>query len=250
MKVVSFNVLCWGSLMHSLIRRKPLVVKMLRKLQPDTFGLQEAHWDWMSYVIKNMPEYDYVGVGRDDGKKKGEFSPVFYRKDKYEVLSGDTFWLSETPDTPSKGWDGACTRVCSYAELRDKETGRVFIHMNTHLDHIGPVAMIEGAKLIGKRAEQFGDTPIVLTGDFNVTPDSGPYNAIIAAGFTDTARTAPDTDEGITYHGFEKPGVGAFIDFVFVKNGVKADSYKIIRDKIDSQLPSDHYPVTATVELP
>ncbi len=77
MKVVSFNVLCWGSLLHNIIRRKPLVVKMLEKLQPDTFGLQEAHWDWMSYIIKNLPGYDYVGVGRDDGKKGGEFSPVF-----------------------------------------------------------------------------------------------------------------------------------------------------------------------------
>ena len=249
MKTVSFNVLCSGSGEHDLAHRKPLVVKMLKELQPDTFGLQEAHWEWMSYISEHMPEYGWAGVGRDDGDKRGEFSPVFYRKDKYELLSDDTFWLSETPAVPSKGWDGACTRVCTYAKLKDRATGKVFIAMNTHLDHIGQTAMLEGARLIGKKALDFGDTPVYITGDFNVTPDSAPYNALIEAGFEDTARVAPDTDGGITYHAFETPGDGAFIDYVFVKNGVKAASYKIIRDRIDGQLPSDHYPVAAELEV-
>ena len=121
MKVMSFNVLCSGKGQNWWGKRKPLVRDVIRKYDPDTFGLQEAHYRWMNYLCKELKDtYDYVGVGRDNGKRMGEFSPVFYKKDKYEVIETGNFWLSETPEKPGKGWDAACVRICSYAVLKDK----------------------------------------------------------------------------------------------------------------------------------
>ena len=120
MKVLSYNVLCYGCENHSWFDRKNDVVAIVRERKPDIFGLQEAHWDWMQVFINCFPEYNYVGVGRDDGKKEGEFSPVFYRKDKFDLLDSGHFWISETPDKPSFGWDARCIRIASYAKLLDK----------------------------------------------------------------------------------------------------------------------------------
>lgn len=242
MKVMSFNVLCgnWG-------KRKVMVRDTIRKFDPDTFGIQEAHYRWMNYLCKELTDYDYVGVGRDNGKRLGEFSPVFYKKDKFEVVDTGNFWLSETPEKPSKGWDGACIRICSYAVLKNKETGKKFAHFNTHLDHIGPVAQSEGAKIIAERADTYTGLPTVVTGDFNVTPDSGAYKTITAAGFEDARFLTDKTDSEGTYHGFGR--CSDMIDFIFVKNGITVKNFRTVTDLIDGKFPSDHYPVTAEIEL-
>ena len=183
MKVMSFNLLCAGRDEKQWFKRIPLVVRAIRKADPDTFGVQEAHIGWMRALKGAFPDYGYVGIGRDNGKNLGEFSAVFYKKDKYKLIDSGHFWLSETPEKPGKGWDAVCIRICSYAKLLDKITGSSFVHMNTHLDHVGVLAMQNGAELIAERAKTFGDIPVLLTGDFNVTPDSAPCQAMSCLSF-------------------------------------------------------------------
>lgn len=250
MKVMSFNVLCggWPRKLY-WTRRKEMVRDLIKKYSPDTFGLQEAHNRWMNYLVKELGDtYDYVGVGRDNGKRKGEFSPVFYKKDKYEVIDKGNFWLSETPEKPGLGWDAVCIRICSYAVLKDKVTGEKFAHFNTHLDHIGDVARSEGAKLIANRADMFKGIPTIVTGDFNVNPQSGAYKTITQAGFVDARTLDPNANDIKTYNGFDVEPE-EMIDFIFVKYGFKVKSCNTITDKIDGKYVSDHYPVLAELEL-
>lgn len=251
MKVMSFNVLCYGKDENEWKKRIPRVQKVIEQEDPDAFGVQEAHHDWMEALTKALPDYDFVGVGRDDGKKKGEYSAVFYKKEKYSKRRSGSFWLSETPEKPGKGWDAACVRICSWAKLKNKETEKEFIFMNTHLDHVGQVAMQKGAELIAEKgAEIAGDLPVILTGDFNVTPDSVPCKAVKDGGFTDTRDIAKETDLSHTYHGFTTGTEGiATIDYVFVKGNIKVKAFTVVKDQIDGHFPSDHFPVTAVLEF-
>lgn len=249
MKVMSFNILCRGAGENKWTNRKSLVRDTIRKYDPDTFGLQEATYRWMRYITRSFrKDYAYVGVGRDNGKAKGEFSPVFYKKDKYEVIDKGNFWLSETPEVPGKGWDAVCVRICSYVVLKDKQTGQKFAHFNTHLDHVGDVARSEGAKLIADRADMFKGIPTIVTGDFNVNPESGAYKTITAAGFEDARMLDANANDVKTYNGFDE-NEPEMIDFVFVKYGFKVKSCNTITDKIDGRFVSDHYPVLAELEL-
>ena len=249
MRIMSFNVLCGGAGIKDWPARTPLVVRTIYNADPDTFGVQEAHIDWMRALCACLPAYDYVGVGREDGKEDGEFSAVFYKKDKFELLDSGSFWLSETPEKPGKGWDAACVRICSWAKLREKESGKTFTHLNTHLDHRGQTAMQKGAQLVAERGKAIsGSDPAFFTGDFNVTPDSAPYQAVLAGGFKDCRRMAQETDTDDTFHNYGRPDdPGCVIDYVFCKGNVSVQRFAVIRDRIDGMLPSDHYPVFADV---
>ena len=252
MIVMSFNILCAGKDELTWKKRIPLVVRAIRKADPDTFGVQEAHIGWMRALKGAFPDYVSVGVGRDNGKRRGEFSAVFFKKEKYKLLDAGNFWLNETPDIPKKGWDAACIRICSYAKLQDKTTGQIFVHMNTHLDHIGTIAMQNGAELIAERAAEFGtDIPVILTGDFNVTPDSEPCRAIRNGGFTDARDAAVHTDKNYTFHAYQpdNPIVHSVIDYIFVKGNVSVRELKVVRKKIDGAFPSDHFPVVADIRF-
>lgn len=251
---MSFNVLCYGNGIHFWTKRMPLVVRAIRNCDPDTFGVQEAHYGWIRFLNAAFPDYGYVGVGRDNGKKKGEFSAVFYKKEKFEVLDKGTFWLSETPEKAgSKGWDAACVRICSWAKFKRKSDGKEFVHLNTHLDHIGEVAMQKGAELVAERGTQIANgAPAFFTGDFNVTPDSAPCNAVKACGFEDARDLTELTDKDITFHAFapNDPNVPkSVIDYVFCKGNIKVKRFKVMRKLVDGELPSDHYPIYADVEL-
>ena len=251
MKVMSFNILCAGNGENEWKKRIPRVTQVIEKEDPDAFGVQEAHNDWMEALKKALPAYDYVGIGRDDGRKKGEFSAVFYKKEKFSKRRAGSFWLSETPDEPGKGWDAACVRICSWAKLKNKETEKEFIFMNTHLDHVGQIAMQKGAELIAEKAAEIaGDLPVILTGDFNITPDSVPCKAVKDGGFKDARDIAKTTDRSNTYHGFTSGTDGiSTIDYVFVKGGVKVKTFAVVKDQFDGYFPSDHFPVTAVVEF-
>lgn len=256
MKIMSFNLLCGGPDARQWENRADMVLDTIRRAAPDTLGVQEAHYNWMRTLCAGLPEYDYVGVGRDDGKTEGEFSAVFYKKDRFTLLDSGSFWLSETPDVPGvKGWDAACVRVCSYAKLRDNATGKAFVHFNTHLDHRGLVAMQKGAELVTAKAEEIcPDLPAFFTGDFNVTPDSDPYRTVIRAGFRDARDIAAVSDDSVTFH------VDVFvsdhlreaynvIDYCFVKGDVQVRSFRVLRDMYPGKrYPSDHFPVLAEVE--
>ncbi len=249
MRIMSFNLLCAGRGRRDWPFRSPLAVRTIYNYDPDVFGVQEAHIGWMKALRSCLPAYDYVGVGREDGKEDGEFSAVFYKKEKYELLDSGSFWLSETPEKPGKGWDAACVRICSWAKLKEKETGKEFVHLNTHLDHVGPIAMQKGAELVAARGSEIAQGhPAFFTGDFNVTPDSAPCRAVLDGGFFDCRDAARETDKGITYHGFAYPVFsGSVIDYVFAKGDVTVSRFAVVRDTVDGDLPSDHYPVYADV---
>ena len=254
MKIMSFNLLCGGQGQRDWPCRAKMAIDTIRKEMPDTLGVQEAHYGWIQTLCAGLPEYDYVGVGREDGKTEGEFSAVFYKKDKFELLDSGSFWLSETPEVPGKGWDAACVRICSWAKLRCRDCGKAFVHLNTHLDHVGPVAMQKGAELVAlKAAEIAPDLPALFTGDFNVTPDSAPYAAVLAGGFADARDVAESSDDAITFHGdvFVNPDFkGAVIDYCFVKAVEKVSCFRVIRDAYPGDLyPSDHFPVVAELTI-
>ena len=161
--------------------RKADMVELIRSLDLDAFGLQEVCPGQADYLTNNLPQYVMVGVHRDDGKRKGEASPVFYRKDRFEALKSGTFWLSETPDVPgSKSWNTACTRVCSWMWLKDKKTEKTFCFANTHTDHVSALAREEGMLLIIRKMREFAPkgTPVVFTGDHNCRETEEPAQAV------------------------------------------------------------------------
>lgn len=249
-RVMTANLLCAGKGSRTWRKRVPKVIKMIKEVNPDSFGVQEAHWEWMKKLTRYLPEYAYVGVGRDNGKKGGEFSAVFYKKDKFTASDSGNFWISETPDRPSRSWDTACTRIATYVKLTDKETGDSYVHFNTHLDHRGDIARIEGAKMIQAKAASFGGVPVVCTGDFNVFQDSECYNTMVSGNMKDARKLAPETDDCFTYHGFEPDKYHEIIDFIFVDEAtVKPVKFKVVNKLIDGDYYSDHYSAYADIEI-
>ena len=249
-RVMSFNLLCAGRGLRTWRKRVPKVISIIKEVNPDSFGVQEAHWEWMKKLCRYLPEYSYVGVGRDDGKKKGEFSAVFYKKDKFTASESGNFWISETPEKPSKGWDSACTRIATFVKLTDKETDKAYVHFNTHLDHVGRIAQINGAKMIQEKAASFGGVPVVCTGDFNVFQDSDCYNTMVSGNMKDARKLAPDSDDCYTFHGFKPDEIHERIDFVFVDEAtVKPVNFKVVNKLVDGDFYSDHNAVYADIEL-
>ena len=249
-RIMSFNVLCYGREPHFWTLRAPLVCRLIRETLPDSFGVQEAHIDWINALTEGLPEYDYVGVGRNDGKEDGEFAAVFYLKDKFTASDSGSFWLSETPDKPSLGWDGACIRIATYVRPTEKATGREYVHFNTHLDHVGREAQVNGAKMISKKAADFGGLPVVCTGDFNVEQGSDCYMTMISGNMGDARTMAPDSDRCYTFHYFEPDKYHTTIDFIFVdKATVKPVKFRVLNKTFGSEYYSDHYAIYADVEL-
>lgn len=254
-KVISFNIRLntksdgdnWWE------HRKQASINMINEEKPTVFGLQEALPEQVQYLAENLPEYGYIGVGRDDGKKKGEHMAIFYLKDEVELLDGGTFWLSETPDKPSKGWDAACFRSCTWTKLKMKSNGKVFAYLNTHLDHVGKVSQKEGLALIMKRAKEIvpDDMPVFLTADFNAIT-SKPIFEPVKAEMKDAREVAPETDRRATIN-FYQPGnedkADWVIDHIFFR-GAEPKTFKVLRDK-DYGAPyiSDHYPVAFEAEI-
>lgn len=251
-KVMSYNVYVSGAGKNSPENRTELVVQTIRSEMPDSFGLQEADWGWMSRISQAMPEYAYVGVGRDDGDKDGEFSPVFYLKDKYNLIDSGTFWFSKTPDEPSRGWDAMCRRVCSFAVLEDKETGKRYAHFNAHLDHLGKIARENSTRMLVERTAGY-EIPVVITGDFNCDEGTKAYNTMISGGFADTKYLAADTMDIGSFHNFGANDVydgRSPIDFIFVKAGYGyAESYRVLDSKVNGSYSSDHFPVVSKIKL-
>ena len=228
--------------------RKGRVADYIKRNHIDIVGMQEVLHAQLEDLLKLLPEYDYVGVGRTDGKTKGEYTPIFFLKDKFEVLEKGNFWLSETPEVPgSKGWDAALERVASYAKLRDKRSGKVFMAVNTHFDHVGVTARRESAKLIMRKIHDIvGNQPAVVTGDFNVTEDDEAYRTMVSNSFRmfdAYHQTTKNTGVGYTYHNFCRiPAAKAEkIDFIFITPTIKVKRTHIEEPKPDKML-SDHNP--------
>ncbi len=249
--VMSFNVYVAGFGAKSPENRADEVVEQIRRVMPDSFGLQEASPEWIAQISTAMPEYAYVGIDRDaDGT--GEASPVFYLKNKYTVVESSTFWLSPTPDVKSKGWDASYRRICTYALLRNNESGFTYAHFNAHLDHIGSLSRYNSARLVTNRVNSLGYAT-VLTGDFNAKEGSNAYTAVLESGMLDSKYIADSVvNPGPTFHGYmmqDKTTHTKAIDFIFVSEGSTVSEYVVHKDKINGIYPSDHFAVSATVTL-
>ncbi|MBD3289472.1 endonuclease [candidate division KSB1 bacterium] len=243
------------------IYRKEIAASMVRFHRADIFGVQEALKDQMDDLTEMLPEYGWFGVGRDDGKEAGEYMSVFYLKNRFDVIEHATFWLSETPEKPTKGWDAMCYRVVTWGKFKDLETRKVFYLFNTHFDHKGEVARRESAKLLLDRIEEIaGDSPVVVTGDFNATPESVPYR-ILTNGLTGKEHTKLVDAKQVSkqmHHGpngtitqFKSANLphNKTIDYIFIKNDVSVISHGSLSDTFDGRFPSDHMPVLAEVVI-
>ena len=222
------------------------LVPLVKAANPDLMGLQEVlHGQYLD-LIESFPEYASVGIGREDGVNAGERSAIFYKKDRFTLLEAGDFWLSEAPDKPSFGWDAACIRICTYAKLADNKTGKEFIHYNTHLDHVGQTAMLEGAKLV-RTHMLASNMPAFVTGDFNIREKSAPYEVMTQCGLSDAKCAAKDTMTYGTFHGYKPPpnlSEESPIDYLFFIDGkFDIESYKVMVNGSEGKYTSDHYPV-------
>lgn len=234
----------WGS-------RKEKVFALIKKYDPDLIGVQEALHHQIQDIIKALPAYDFVGTGRDDGKQKGEYSAILYKRDRFVVKSTVTRWLSETPNVAgSKSWDAAITRVVTMAVLEERKSHKVFIHYNTHFDHIGVEARFQSAQLIRAMVEkQVAKYPVIVSGDFNAEPTERAYPELVRNGVLIDTRSADQTQG--TFCNFEKDSQPCrLIDYIFRSAAVALEKYEVISDSDGKYYPSDHLPVMVTLRIP
>jgi len=238
---------------NSWDNRKQDALALMNYYHPDYFGVQEAVPQQMVDIKTNLKDYDYVGVGRDDGKNQGEYSAIFYDKNKLEVLKSGTFWLSETPEKPSKGWDAAYNRVCTYALFKLKKSGKMFYAFNVHFDHVGNIARVNSSKLILEKIRELNteNLPLTLTGDFNLTDETEPIKIISKS--LDNAyyhSKKPHYGPKGTFTAFDVNTVPKErIDYIFVK-GFETETIRTINDRRENLLyPSDHFPILAKIEF-
>lgn len=234
------------------VDRSPHLVNLIKFHQMDIIGTQEG----LHHQLEEMKEklgFPYIGVGRDQGDEAGEFSAIFYDPSQFDVLEENTFWLSETPDKPSKGWDAQLNRVCTYGKFNHKELGSLYV-FNIHYDHMGQKAREESSKLLLQKIKQINteNLPIILMGDFNVTPDNPAYQTIATSSLKDSredSATAPIGPEG-TFNAFQWDLLPEnIIDHIFVSDHFKIHRHGILTDNYGKKYPSDHFPVMVEVSM-
>ena len=239
--------------------RKNLVGSLIRFHDVDLIGVQEALKRQLDDLSKLLPDFSWTGVGRADGKEEGEYSAILYRKSRFKLLESSTFWLSETPNVPSKGWDAAYPRIVTWAKFSDLQTGKIFFHFNTHFDHRAVKAREESARLLLHRINEIARrTPVVVTGDFNFTEDSYGYEILTSKSVeSKNPRSSLRDARYLSQHGHYGP-TSTFnefkalvpkrkIDYVFVKGNIRVLQHGALSDTWDGRFPSDHLPVLAEV---
>jgi endonuclease/exonuclease/phosphatase family metal-dependent hydrolase len=250
LKVISYNIrLSTGKDGdNSWQHRKNATLTMIRSEQPTIIGCQEMLPEQFHFILDSLPEYEAIGVGRNDGKEAGERMAIFYDTREVELLRWDTFWLSTTPDEPSVGWDARYPRTCTWAWMRHKDSGQTFGVMNTHLDHIGTVAQHQGLALVAQQALKLfpHSMPLFLTGDMNITPESGAFEAL-RGHFEDSRDVAPESDPSNTFNGWGRRE-GSLIDYIFIRNATPL-RYRVLNADYGAPYISDHYPVELSAEL-
>ncbi|MGB5008409.1 MAG: endonuclease/exonuclease/phosphatase family protein [Ferruginibacter sp.] len=235
-------------------KRKDKVAGLMNYYEADFIGLQEVVHNQLLYLKDSLHGYSFIGVGRDDGKQAGEYSCIFYKKDKYALVVQSTFWLSPTPDLPTKGWDAALNRVCTYGLFKDKKTKQLLWVFNTHFDHMGKLARLESARLIIKKINELNtkNYPVMVTGDFNSKPDAEPSQYMMANMQNSRSISKLVYGNADTWNGFkfnEKPD--GCIDYIFVSKDdrITVSKFATITDSYDMKYPSDHFPVLATINI-
>ncbi|MDC6365625.1 MULTISPECIES: endonuclease/exonuclease/phosphatase family protein [Flavobacteriaceae] len=234
--------------------RKEFLISQLKFFGPDVFGTQEGLINQLKDLDTGLQEYSYFGIGRDHGDDRGEFTAIFYNHNKFEVVEESTFWLSTTPDKPSKDWDAALPRICTYGHFKSKSNPSEFLLFNTHFDHRGKIAREKSAQLILEKIKQFNpkNLPVILMGDFNLESDSKGIQ-LITEQMLDTQIAAGSDAHGPkgTFNGFDftKP-VKNRIDYIFTSpENIKIIKSAILSDSFDCRYPSDHLPVYAELRL-
>jgi len=234
--------------------RKENLVGLLRGYDPDFFGIQEGLLHQVKYMDSLLADYSFIGKGRDDGMEAGEFCAVFFKKAQFLLLQQGLFWLSETPDVPSRGWDAALNRICVYGLFESVNSRHRFLVFNTHLDHIGILAREKSLELIQNRANVLNPDhlPVIILGDFNLTPGDRAFDNLLRE-YTDSrsAYTGEISGPEGTFNAFrfDLP-VSERIDYVFIHQGKsEIKAYRVIADAYEGLYPSDHFPVFVTVKL-
>lgn len=235
--------------------RKELVAETVRHFKTDILGIQEAFKTQLDYILTSAPGFSMIGAGRDDGKERGEYSAILFRSDRFDADPNDqgTFWLSDTPETAgSRSWGNNVVRICTWARLIDKKTGRGFYVFNTHFDHESQPSREQAAKLITRRIESRKSPadPFILMGDFNATEQNPAILHILGQGYIDTFRAKnADTPESLTIHQWKGGTKGPKIDYLFVQPETEVLKSSIDRFHKDDLYPSDHYPVRASLRF-
>lgn len=232
--------------------RKGFVAKMIRFYDVDVLGTQEVLNNQLTDLLTALPQYAYAGVGRLDGKTAGEYSAIFYKKEKFELLKSGNFWLSENPSAVGvKGWDAVCERIVTWVILKEKSTGKKLAFINTHFDHVGQVARRESAKLLLSKVDEIAQgIPLFVTGDFNSTPKSEVITILTDKNnrnyLTDSRLVAPFIyGPDWTFHAFGNVPLKnrSIIDYIFVNNNVSVERIAVISETLDNLYLSDHNPV-------
>ncbi len=242
--------------------RRQQVCEVIERNQCDVIGLQEALRLQIDAIREALPVYAEIGVGREDGKTKGEYSGILYRTDRLLVAEAGTFWLSDTPEVPgSMTWGNKITRVCTWGRFIHKPSGKAFYHFNTHCDHQSQPSRAKSAVLLVQRIrDRKHADPVIVSGDFN----AGEANPAIRylkgdldldgktpIPFVDSFRLLhPEATEVGTFHAFKGTRSGEKIDYIFVQAGAEVLEARVLHDNVDGRYPSDHYPITARLALP
>ncbi|MDU1906020.1 MAG: endonuclease/exonuclease/phosphatase family protein [Dysgonomonas sp.] len=235
--------------------RKEIVVRTIKDKNTDIVGTQEVLANQLNDLKSLLPAYNSVGVGREDGVEKGEYSAVLYKKDRFDEIKSGYFWLSETPAVAgSKGWDGACERIATWVVLEDKETKKQLFFINTHLDHVGKLARQEGVTLLLNQTKELSNgLPVIITGDFNASPESDVIKHVTASGefihTKDIAVSKGGTEW--TFHGFGRVPEDRreFIDYVFVSKNIRVQEHEVLPEKLNDKYISDHSVIYTHLEI-
>jgi len=239
--------------------RKEMVASIIGFHQVAIVGVQEALHDQVVQLDSLLPDFDWIGVGRDDGRNAGEYSAIFYRSGRFIKEDGGNFWLSQEPwQAGTLGWDAACVRICTWLKLTDKRTHRTFYVFNTHFDHIGVLARRNSAKLIREKINEIANTaPVILCGDFNCTNQDESYKTLtaketIGLNLSDagTLSMAKPYGSRYSYNAFQDSVQQGIIDFIFVSDKIDVLRHGVISERWDGCYPSDHFPVLAEIKLP
>ncbi len=243
-RIMSFNV------RDGEFDREEIVPQVVADYLPDSVGFQECEGTWYLTLKTYLPDYQIIGVGRLTGLPLlGESTAIMFRKDKYELVDWGTFWLSETPDKVSLGWDAKYYRTCTWAVLKNRDTGECYAHVNTHIDNAGTEARMKGLELVLEKAASF-DMPVVVTGDFNFIKGSEYYKKLVSGKLTDVSSTAAEADTGGTVHDYKGGTDGNILDYICVNEKITdVKSYKIMREKYNDRYVSDHYPIYADMRF-
>lgn len=252
-KAISYNIRYDGhsDLAPDWSQRKAPIVEQLQSARPTIIGFQEVLKNQLDDLSSALPSFGVIGVGRDDGIAAGEFAPIFFDTTRYQLLQSGTFWLSPSPDIPSKGWDAALNRICSYALLQSKYDGKNIWVLNTHFDHIGEAARLHSAQLLVEKFAEFTqivNAPMLLLGDFNAEPNS-PVYLLLKASFQDLSCSKRHRElcSEPTFNAFTLTAADdKIIDYFFGSPEIVSLQFKVLKNPFATSYPSDHFPLVLT----